>query len=118
MEQILRRCRGVRAYGKLRNRIFREFFIQLSSPLQVGPFEVDEFMTIPGADECNIARIQAMLWVHFLREFMCEAFRADEFLDLFTLAVLGPHEGVFYFASTLLTPLGTGIPYFSVHIRF
>lgn len=102
--------------GKLR--IKRELFIQEASHFEIGPFLVNESVAVEGAHESYVFGVQAMLWIHSLCEFVSEAFRADEFLDFFTLAVLGPHEGVFYFASTLFTPLGTGIPDISVHICF
>lgn len=73
-------------------------------------------MAVEGTHERDVFGVQAMLWIHSLCEFVSEAFRADEFLDLFTLAILSPHECVFYFTSTLFAPLGSSIPDLPVHV--
>ncbi len=106
-------------YVKLRNRIFCEFFVEYTPPFEVGPFEVYEFVAVPGADERDISWIHSVLGVHLFCEFVSEAFRADEFLDLFTFGVFYPYkwfEGLLHDDSTLLAAMRACIPYLPVHV--
>ena len=99
----------------------REFFIKESAPFQVGPFQVDELVAIPGAYHLDISGIQAMLGIHFFCELVSEAFRADEFLDSFTFGVFYQYkwfQSSFHDDSALLAAMLPGVPYLSVHIRF
>lgn len=76
-------------------------------------------MAVPGADECDISWIHSVLGVHVFCEFMSEAFRADEFLDLFTFGVFYPYkwfEGFLHDDSALLAAMRARIPDLPVHV--